>query len=376
MRSLRRLALISYPTIGGSGRIATELAGILAARGLEVHLISYGQPAWLPSGVEFHRVDVMEYPLLKYPPYDQALAAKIVELHEERDVRLFHAHYAVPHAVAVHLADTILGGKRLCVVTTLHGTDITLVGSDRAYRRPVLFGLERSDAVTAVSQSLADDTRRLLGFAGELRVVPNFVDPAVFRPGTEPRWPQRAADSPRRLVHISTFRPVKKIEVLCRAVEILRRRLPIHLTLVGDGPELDPALRWFREHGLMDAVRSVGAVQEPAPYVRDADLYVFSSRIESFGLGVLEAMACGVPVVGPCVGGVPEVLGEPPAGCLVTPGSAEEIAAAAERLLADVGEYEQAAARGRPRALAAFAPDLVVPQYVEVYESALARGGA
>jgi N-acetyl-alpha-D-glucosaminyl L-malate synthase BshA len=266
------------------------------------------------------------------------------------------------------MADWMLGGNQLRLVTTLHGTDITLVGSNPAYRRAVLFGLEHSQLVTAVSESLAADTRSRLHFEGKIEVIPNFVDPGSFAPGGGARWPERP-DGPRELVHLSTFRPVKRVLDLCRAVELLAERLPLRLTLVGDGPELQEALQWCSERGLGSVVRAVGMVEDPAPYLRDSDLYVFSSETESFGLGVLEAMACAVPVVGPRVGGVPEVVGD--AGCLVEPNTPEAIAAAAHKVLTDHDGYRRMSALARERALADFPPERAVERYLAAYEAAL-----
>ncbi len=365
------IGILCYPTIGGSGRVATDLAARLAAQHTRVHLLSWEEPAWLPAGVRFHPVEVVEYPLLRYPPYDQALATQIAELHERDGVELFHAHYAIPHAVAVSLADQMLGGGKLRLVTTLHGTDITLVGSDPAYRRAVHFGLARSDVVTAVSESLRRDTRERIGFEGPIRVIANFVDGESFRPGTAPRWPARSAREPRRIVHMSTFRPVKRIRLLIEAVAILARDVPVRLTLVGDGPELSAALALAERLGLGSSVVSVGLVEDPAPWLRDADVYMFASETESFGLGVLEAMACGVPVVGPDVGGVSEVLGEPPAGRLVRDASAAALADSARALLVDAHAYTRIAERGRGRARSVFAPERIVASYTTAYVDAL-----
>lgn len=361
------IALLCYPTIGGSGRVATELAGIFARRGFGTHLLSYERPARLDPAVHFHHVHVMDYPLLRYPPYDQALATTIVDLHVRYGVELFHAHYALPHALAVLLADQMLGGGRLRLITTLHGTDITLVGGNPAYRRSLLYGLEKSLLVTAVSRSLAEDTRAILGFRGRIEVVPNFVDLELFTPGDSPRWFARSPHERRRLVHISTFRPVKRVHDLLRAVACLKKRLPIKLSLVGDGPERASVEALSQRLGMQDDVEFVGEQEDPSPWLRDADLYLFSSRIESFGLGVLEALACAVPVVGPSVGGVPEVLGSPPAGRLTNANDPMALADAATLLLSDAEIYQELAKRARKRAVVAYPPDLVADLYLRHY---------
>lgn len=370
------VAILCYPTVGGSGRIACELAHGLARRGREVRVISYDEPAFLDRAlVPYDRVEVLEYPLLRYPPYDQALAAKICEVHERYGIRVFHAHYAIPHAVAVLLADAMLGGGKLRLVTTLHGTDITLVGRDSAYRRAALWALERSNVVTAVSSSLVSDTRRFLGFSGRIERVPNFVDAKVFAPGDEPRWPQRDFAEPRRLVHLSTFRPVKRLRLLVRCMAELAKILPFELTLVGDGPELEPALELARELGVADRIESRGLEADVAALLRAADLYVFTSKTESFGLGVLEALACRVPVVGPAVGGVPEVLGMPEAGRLfdetksASPDAfVRDLAMGMAELLLNAEPNEEAAARGPKRAREVFPFTRALEAYAALYE--------
>lgn len=349
-----------------------------------MRVVSYEAPAFLEAGIRFEHVEVLEYPLLRYPPYDQALAARICELHEQSGIELFHAHYAVPHAVAVLLADAMLGGDRLRLVTTLHGTDITLVGRDPAYRRAVLWALEKSHAVTAVSHSLAEDTRRWIGYDGPIEVVPNFVDTSVFRPGTAARWVDRDFSTPRRLVHMSTFRPIKRVDLLIDCMAELRKILPFRLELVGDGPDLPAALERGDELGIGDSISSVGLDVDVAERLRDADLYVFTSQTESFGLGVLEALACRVPVVGPRVGGVPEVLGDPPAGRLVdeseaaaagVPGDREafvrSLVSAMTTLLLDEVQYEEAAARGPSRALDRFPFAKALARYRSLYDRVL-----
>ena len=368
--TIDHVALLCYPTIGGSGRVATNLAARLVRRGVDVHLVSYERPVWLPDGVRFHPVSVREYPLLKYPPYDQALAIRLAEIHEEHGVQLFHAHYAIPHAVAVRLAAALLDDADLRLVTTLHGTDITLVGSDPAYRRAVSWSLDRSNVVTAVSESLIEDTRERIGYQGPIVRIPNFVETEQFRPGTRPRWVERERSQPRQLVHVSTFRPVKRTRELCRAVAALRERIPLRLRLVGDGPELEETVAWCEQQGFGDDLEVIGAVAEPAEYMADADLYVFASETESFGLGVLEAMACGVPVVGPRVGGVPEVVGSD-AGMLVEPGDSDALMAACERMLSDAEAWRAASHHARQRAQDCFDAETIVEDYMLAYRAAL-----
>lgn len=376
------VALLCYPTIGGSGRVACDLARGLARSGTAVCVVSYDEPVFLDASVRFERVEVLDYPLLRYPPYDQALAAKICELHERDGIRLFHAHYAIPHATAVLLADAMLGGGKLRLVTTLHGTDISVVGRDPAYRRAVRWALERSHAVTAVSADLARETKDVIGFDGEITVVPNFVDTRVFYPGSEPRWVDRPFGEPRRIVHLSTFRPVKRANLLVEALAELAKILPFEATLVGDGPELAPARALAEQRGIAERLRFVGSECRPATYLQNADIFAFASITESFGLGILEALACNVPVVGPRVGGVPEVLGHPMPGRLVEVEAqgdplagveflVRSLAAAMAELLIDEVAYREASSLGRPRATEVFPFDKALASYRAVHAAAL-----
>jgi N-acetyl-alpha-D-glucosaminyl L-malate synthase BshA len=365
-----RIGIVCYPTVGGSGVIATEMAHALAAKGHEVHLLSYERPSRLrrgTPGLRFHQVSVSAYPLFRYPPYDLALATRMLEVREEARVDLFHVHYAIPHAVSAFLARSMCGGC-LKFVTTLHGTDITVVGSDRAYMRPTRFALEQSDAVTAVSRFLADETHLVFGVRKEVEVIPNFVDVQRFQPNGAPRWHQRG-DSERILVHVSNFRPVKRLSDVVRAFAAIRREVPARLILIGDGPDREHALAVAADLGCQQKVEHLGMHDHLEEVLPQADLFLSASETESFGLSMLEAMSCGVPCVSTAVGGVAEVIGE--TGLLTPFGDPEAMAAAALSLLLDGERHGLMAKAARARAVELFATDSIVARYVDLYERVL-----
>ena len=365
-----RIGIVCYPTVGGSGVVATEMAMALAERGHEVHLLSYDRPGRLREaghGVQFHEVAVSAYPLFRYPPYDLALATRMLEVREEAGVELFHVHYAIPHAVSAYLARSMCGGD-LKFVTTLHGTDITVVGSDRSYLRPTRFALEQSDAVTAVSSYLAAETHRMFGVENEVEVVHNFVDTERFRPGDHKRWHQRG-DQERILVHASNFRPVKRVADVVRAFAEIQRQLPARLLLVGDGPDREHALAVAGDLGCSHRVEHFGMRDDLESLLPKADLFLSASQTESFGLSILEAMSCGVPSVSTDVGGVAEVVGD--TGRLVPVSEPEQMAAAAVDVLSCAGTYRALADGAQRRARAEFTTDRVVAHYESIYERVL-----
>ncbi|MBL8724034.1 MAG: N-acetyl-alpha-D-glucosaminyl L-malate synthase BshA [Planctomycetes bacterium] len=366
-----RIGIVCYPTVGGSGVVATEMANALAARGHEAHLISYDRPGRLrrgTPGLRFHQVAVSAYPLFRYPPYDLALATRMLEVCEEADIDLFHVHYAIPHAVSAYLARSMSGGC-LKFVTTLHGTDITVVGSDRAYLRPTRFALEQSNAITAVSRYLADETQLVFGVKQPVEVVPNFVDVERFRPSGTPRWHQRP-DGERILVHASNFRPVKRIADVVRAFASILRHVPARLLLVGDGPDREHALAVAADLGCQPQIECLGVTDQIEDVLPQADLFLSASETESFGLSMLEAMSCGVPCVSTNVGGVAEVLGD--TGKLAPFGDPEALAKAALPFLQDAQLHQQHSAAARARAVECFATDQVVAQYLRIYERVVA----
>jgi N-acetyl-alpha-D-glucosaminyl L-malate synthase BshA len=371
-----RIGISCYPTYGGSGIVATELAMALASRGDEVHVVSYALPSRLSlvsPRVFFHEVGVPHYPLFEYPPYSLALATKLVEVARHHDLDLVHVHYAVPNAVSAVLARQILAPRPLPVVTTLHGTDITLVGNDPNYLETTRFGILESDAVTAVSAALRDQTYEQLGLCKPIDVVPNFIDPARFAearkgPGAR-RW---AREGEKVMVHISNFRPVKRV---LDVVEVFRRTLehvPARLLLVGDGPDRVQAELRCRELGICHAITFLGSLPLIEEVLVGADLFLLPSESESFGLAALEAMACHVPVIATSVGGLPEVVAHGETGFLYPVGDVDSMADAAIRILQDDELRGRLGRAARRRALEHFDQDRVVGRYREIYQRVMA----
>ena len=369
-----RLGVVCWPTHGGSGVVAIELALAMARAGHEIDVISYAAPARLPGyhpRVRFHPVEVPRYPLFQYPPYALTLAAKLAEVAEVRRLQVLHLHYAIPHTLSAHLAREMLGGGGVpALVTTLHGTDITLVGSAPAFRRVTRFALERSDAVTAVSRWLARESEAQFGPCPSIRVIPNFVDVAAFQPRADRRFdPERPV-----LCHVSNFRPVKRVGDVVRAFARVRGRLPEALLLmVGEGPEREPAEALARELGVWDGVRFLGQQDGLAQLLPDTDLFLLPSESESFGLAALEAMACGVPAIGTRVGGLADVIRPGVDGELCEPRQPEALADAALAILSDPARHAALRAAARARAVESFALRSVAPRYEALYREVLAR---
>jgi len=371
-----RIGIVCYPTYGGSGAVATELGLALASRGHDVHFISYALPFRLRFNerVTFHEVKIGSYPLFEHPPYSLALAVMLHEVAVREKLDLIHAHYAIPHATAGWMAKQLLldeAGQDLPIVTTLHGTDITLVGQDPSYFSITRFSIEQSDAVTAVSSYLKEETYRAFGCMGcRIDVIPNFVDLERFHPTGErcPIFPP----GDRVLMHISNMRPVKRLLDVVRIFAAVQAEVPSRLCLVGDGPERDAAEREIVALGLQDRVRFIGKVENVAEVLTWADLYLLPSNSESFGLSALEALACGVPVIGTRVGGLPEVVEHGVSGYLGGVGDTDDMAAGAVALLTDPARM--AAARDAARARAErFATGTVVPRYEQVYAAVTGR---
>jgi N-acetyl-alpha-D-glucosaminyl L-malate synthase BshA len=368
-----RIGIVCYPTYGGSGAVATELGLALAGRGHDVHFISYALPFRLRFNerVTFHEVKIGSYPLFEHPPYSLALAVMLHEVAVREKLDLIHAHYAIPHATAGWMAKQLLAEERnLPIVTTLHGTDITLVGQDPSYFSITKFSIEKSDAVTAVSQYLKDETNRAFGCDGcGIDVIPNFVDLADFRPPRErcPLFP--AAD--KVLMHISNMRPVKRLLDVVGIFDRVRKEIPARLVLAGDGPDRELAEREVERLGLKDRVRFIGKVEDVAQVMRWADLFLLPSQSESFGLSALEALATGVPVIGARVGGLPEVVEHGVSGYLGEAGNVEDMASGALALLKDPDRHRAASEAARARA-GLFATDKVIPRYEQVYARVVA----
>ena len=373
-----RIGITCYPTYGGSGAVATELGIALAARGHEVHFITYKQPFRLPSflpRVYFHEVDVGRYPLFEYPPYDLALAVRMHEVVRDRKLELLHCHYAIPHATSAWIAREMLNQRDadVAVVTTLHGTDITIVGQDPSFWAITKFSIEKSDRLTAVSRYLRDETFRAFGCTGcSVEVIHNFVDPSVYDRAKYPRAPLGDLCRERRvLMHISNFRPVKRVRDIVRIYHRVCQEVPSVLVMVGDGPDRVVAEEEARNLGLEDDVLFLGKIDVVAPLLAGADLFLLPSQSESFGLSALEALASGVPVVGTNVGGLPEVLREGETGALRPVGDLDAMAHAAIEILRDRDRWEEMSRAAAADARTRFSIDQIVSQYEALYENAL-----
>ena len=377
------VGIVCYASVGGSGIVATELAKALADRGHQVRLISTEMPFRVPElriGLAFHAVQTPGYPLFREPQYLLSLANKIVQVSREYQLDVIHAHYAIPHAAAAYLARQILanspGTKVPHVITTLHGTDVTLIGSDSSYSETAAFCIDQSDGVTAVSESLRDDTYRTMPVRADIRVIPNFLDCGYHRRVENPVLRARftGGDPETRLViHVSNFRPVKRAEAVIDIFDRIRQRVPSRLLLVGDGPDLDRAGRRARELGLADAVEQLGEQEEVVPLLSVADLFLLPSERESFGLAALEAMACQVPVVASWVGGLPEVIDHGVTGFLHPPDDLDAMAASAVALLQDPIRHQATSKAALLAVRQRFCADAIVPRYVDFYRQVIDR---
>jgi L-malate glycosyltransferase len=371
------VGIICYASVGGSGVVATELAKSLASRGHDVHLISTDPPFRLGefhAGLRFHQVDTPTYPLFREPQYILSLANTVVHVARTHALDIIHAHYAVPHATASYLAREVLrsGGMPRVpkVITTLHGTDITLVGNDPSYSQIVAFSIDQSDAVTAVSESLRAATRAELGVQREIAVTPNFLDCAIHRRLHVPDLRRRfdgGDERTRIVIHVSNFRPVKRVNAVIEIFDRIRRRVPSRLLLVGDGPELATAQRRADAFGISGLVHAAGAQQDVIPLLSIADVFLLPSAQESFGLAALEAMACEVPVVASNVGGLPEVIEHNVTGFLHAPDDLDGMAASAIAVLTDPVLHGQIARAAYQRASERFCEERVVPMYESLY---------
>ncbi|HYW31999.1 MAG TPA: N-acetyl-alpha-D-glucosaminyl L-malate synthase BshA [Gemmatimonas sp.] len=374
-----KIGITCYPTYGGSGAVATELGIALAARGHEVHFITYQQPFRLPSflpRVWFHEVDVGRYPLFEYPPYDLALAVRMHEVVREHGLDILHCHYAIPHATSAWIAREMLreGAGNVRVVTTLHGTDITIVGQERSFYTITRFSIERSDSVTAVSEFLRDETYRAFGCIGcVVDVIHNFIDPALFdRTAHRFPIPVERVEGRRVLMHISNFRPVKRVRDVVQVFARVNARVPSLLVMIGDGPERVEAEAEARELGVAEHVLFLGKIDAIAPLLAGADLFLLTSDRESFGLSALEALASGVPVLGYRAGGLPEVVTDGITGCLRDVGDVDGIANAGIELLENPARWAAMSNAAAADARARFSLDSVVAQYEALYERTLA----
>ena len=374
-----RIGITCYPTYGGSGAVATELGMALARRGHEIHFITYQQPFRLPSflpRIYFHEVDVGRYPLFEYPPYDLALAVRMHEVVLAHKLDLLHVHYAIPHATSAWIAREMLAPARpdIRVLTTLHGTDITIVGQDPSFHAITKFSIEQSDGLTAVSRFLQRETVLAFGCTGcQIEVIPNFIDPQVYdRAKYKAALRDQVAPSDRVLIHISNFRPVKRVRDVVRIFARVRQEMPSVLVMVGDGPDRVHAEAEARELGVGDRVFFLGKIETVAPLLSAADLFLIPSQSESFGLSALEGLASGVPVVGSRAGGLPEVVRDGETGALCDAGDIDAMAAAAIDILRDRDRWQSMSTLAARDARERFAIDDVVEQYESFYDLALA----
>jgi N-acetyl-alpha-D-glucosaminyl L-malate synthase BshA len=374
-----KIGITCYPTYGGSGAVATELGIALAARGHEVHFISYRQPFRLPSflpGVFFHEVQVgQQYPLFEYPPYDLALAVQMHEVVKAHGVEVLHCHYAIPHATSAWIAREMLRAEHrdVAVVTTLHGTDITLVGQDPSFHAITKFSIEKSDRITAVSEYLRTETFHAFRCTGcRVSVIPNFIDPTVYDRNlyrSASRFP--FGGSRKLLMHISNFRTVKRVRDVVRIFAKVVQQVPSVLVMVGDGPERPAAEDEARLLGVIDSVFFLGKIETVAPLLAEADVFLLPTSRESFGLSALEAMASSVPVIGSDAGGLPEVVTNGVTGLLYPAGDVDSMAAGTLGILTNPERQAAMGAAGAADARARFALDPIVSQYEDMYRSAI-----
>ncbi len=372
-----RIGISCYATLGGSGAVATELGKALARRGHEVHFIVSGIPFRLglfQENIYVHEVETENYPVLQTSPHDLALAAKMAEVVKHYDLDLLHVHYAIPYAVCAFLAKQMLGDKSIPVITTLHGTDVTVLAQDPLLQDAIRLGIEKSDVVTAVSQSLIDQTNELFKPRCPIVKLYNFVDPTVYDRAYENGWRKHLAPNNEPiLMHMSNFRAVKRVPDVIAIFQKVHATMPCKLLLVGEGPDLDVAWKLVERHNLKRDVVFLGKRDEVAPLLSLADILLLPSEKESFGLVALEAMACGVPVIGSTAGGIPEVVEHGRSGFLSPIGDIEDMSNNAITLLQDHAKWETFSRQARERAKL-FSLEEKVSDYEQLYEMVIAKG--
>jgi N-acetyl-alpha-D-glucosaminyl L-malate synthase BshA len=372
------IGITCYPTYGGSGIVATELGLELANRGHEVHFISYANPIRLDPGIpriHYHEVEVSTYPLFQYPPYSLALASRMAEVAECYQLDVLHVHYAIPHSISALLAQQMLQPvRRLPFITTLHGTDITLVGQDRSYYPITKFSMEKSDGITSISEYLQKRTVEVFDVSNEIRVITNFVNCDLYCPDNAKSGAAAFAPGGEKLlIHLSNFRPVKRVLDCVRILAEVRKRVPARLLMVGDGPDRGPAEHLARELKVDRDVLFLGKQDHVERLIPQAHVLLMPSELESFGLVALEAMACGVVPVATRVGGVPELITDGEDGFLEEVGAIEPQAARVVSLLTDEALHYRMAKAGRWNAAERFCSDKIIPQYERYYEEVLAN---
>jgi len=365
-----KIGITCYPTYGGSGVVATELGKELASRGHDVHFISYALPIRLTMDdhIYFHEVEVISYPLFEYPPYDLVLATKMAEVMTRFDLDILHVHYAIPHSISAYLAKRMLTDRIVPFVTTLHGTDITLVGNDRSYLPITRFGIEQSDAVTAVSEYLKNRTIQEFQIERPIEVVPNFVDCNTYGRSTNRDFRRKfATDDESIVIHISNFRPIKRIEDVIEIFAQVRKQTKARLLMVGDGPDR-PKAEWLAStHGVGEDVSFVGKHNDMSQFLAVSDVLLLPSELESFGLVALEAMACEVPVIATRVGGIPEVVRHGVDGFLYDVGDVQSMAEGCLQILTRPSLRSGLGQAARERATREFCASKIVLQYEDLY---------
>jgi L-malate glycosyltransferase len=372
-----KIGITCYPSVGGSGIVATELGKLLAEKGHEIHFISSSLPFRLNkiySNIYFHEVEVNQYSVFKYPPYDLALASKMAEVTKREKLDLLHVHYAIPHAACAYLAKQMVGGD-VKVVTTLHGTDITVLGYDPSLTDLIRFGIEQSDAVTAVSQSLVNQTYQLIEPKKDIKTVYNFVDEKIYykHEADSLRKQYGIADDEKVMIHVSNFRKVKRVEDVIKAFHLIQEKIKSKLILVGDGPELTTVCNMINELGLTDKVLLLGKQENVAELFSISDLKLLLSEKESFGLVLIEAMACGVPTIGTNVGGIPEVINDGMNGYICELGDVQTIASKAIDLLSNPVLHSEMAKQALLTVQGKFNSEKIVNEYEDIYYSIISK---
>ena len=370
------IGITCYPTYGGSGVVATELGKALALKGHSIHFISYALPFRLNHFIDnivFHEVEMSSYPVFEFPLYSLALASKMVEVAKYEKLDLLHVHYAIPHATSAYLAKQMLKDVRdLKIITTLHGTDITLAGLEPSFLPLVKFSIEESDGVTAVSRFLKEKTLTNYNIEKDIRVIHNFIDTSIYSPEVPCMCKKKIAPRGEKLlVHTSNFRQVKRVSDTIRILEKVKKELPCKLLLIGDGPDRSECERLSRELGLYEDVRFLGKQEGLVDILTSADIFLMPSQSESFGLSALEAMACGLPVVSTSVGGLPELVSHNESGFIAEIGDIDRMAKYVVQLLTNPKKYEIFSENARKRAVEKFEIHKIVPEYEEYYKEIL-----
>ncbi|MCD6018259.1 MAG: N-acetyl-alpha-D-glucosaminyl L-malate synthase [Bacteroidetes bacterium] len=374
-----KIGIVCYPTFGGSGVVATELGIALADKGHKVHFITYSQPFRLNQFNEnlfYHEVNVNDYPLFDYQPYESVLASKIVDVAIYERLDILHVHYAIPHASVAYLAQQILKSRKIKLpyITTLHGTDITLVGQDPSFEPVIFFSLNNSNAITSVSESLRKDTLKTFKIANDIKVIPNFIKISDYESNSGSCHRENfAKPSEKILIHISNFRKVKRVEDVLRVFDVVRKTIPCKLILVGDGPERPAIDKLCRELNTCSDIISVGKIANPKEVLAIADIFILPSETESFGLSALEAMAMKVPVISTNTGGIPELNIHGKTGYMSKVGDYEDMAKNTLELLADEKKFQQFRANAFEQAKN-FDIDTVLPMYEQLYKEVIEKG--